>query len=263
MTTIKPLPFEKSGNAQSDQLVVFLHGWPDTTQLWDKIIPEFEKNHLVLAVSYPNFSEKEQNKWGETFDGVADRLKATLDQENQAKRKVTFVAHDWGATFTYFFDKKYPGYLTDLIALDVSPWVKPNLFVVIYQLILVFAFLIGGPIGNFIISRVLKYFKYNPPYKNRINSSWGYPYYYTWKSIIKAKGKYTVFAGYFPSCPIAYVYGTQKPAQFHTPAWLKKVSETPNSSVHELKCGHWIMKDQPAFVIDLIKKRLLQVARKI
>ena len=263
---MEPLPYEKSGNPKSNQMLVFLHGWPDTTQLWDNISPNFEKDYYIISISYPNFSEKEQKKWGEDFPDMARRIKATLDFENKAKRRITLVAHDWGAIYAYTFDQLFPKYISDLIALDVSPWVKPNLLVVIYQFILVVAFLIGGKIGEFLSKSTAKFFKYKPSYYNRINGSWGYPYYYFWRNLIKSKftsksKRIPGFGRYFPSCPVAYVYGKKKPCQFHTQRWLDKVAEDPKNFVQGLNTGHWITKEQPSFVIDLIKKRLVETGK--
>lgn len=39
----KTLPHELTGNRSSDQLLVFLHGYLDTTALWDGIVPNFER----------------------------------------------------------------------------------------------------------------------------------------------------------------------------------------------------------------------------
>lgn len=260
--TLKVLPHELSGNTKSKQLVVFMHGWPDTTQLWDKFIPSLEKDYYVLNVSYPNFSSKEQSAWGIDIPEIIQRLNLTLDTVNSEKRKVTFVTHDWGAYFGYSFDKEYPNKIDDMVALDISPYVKLKFSIVAYQSALIVGFLVGGKIGNWITHGVRKWAKYDPPHKDQINSSWNYPYYYTWKTIIKAKGV-SPLQTYKPSCSIAYVYGELKPMMFHTDEWLDMIKKNnPDNEVIPVKAGHWIMKDQPEITLNLIKKRLNLVAQR-
>jgi len=258
MTTQQPLPNELSGNKNSESIVVFLHGYPDTTALWDHIVAPLERDYYILNVSYPNFSTKETNPKGISFEVLIERLKATIDQANDTNRRVVVVSHDWGAMFSYWFDQRYPKYISEIIALDIGAYSDVTFFKVFYQFFLALAFAIGGPIGNFLTRIFFKLFKYDAPWTKRLDSSWNYPYYYLWKSLLLNRGDKTKipFIKYEPSCNIAYIWGTKKPMQFHNDAWLKKVQKNPNNEVHSVNAGHWIMKDQPAFVIDLIQRRL-------
>lgn len=254
----KTLPHELTGNRSSGQLLVFLHGFPDTTALWDGIVPTFEKDYYVLNVSYPNYSHKETIPKGIDHDEVVTRLKATIDQANDTNRKVVMVSHDWGAFFTYNFDHKYPNYLSEIIALDIGLGAKITLFMVFYQAFLAIAFMIGGFIGNWMTHAFIKYTKYRPNWINRIDSSWNYHYYYLWKRIfaaIKDKTKQPLYR-YQTSCNLVYVYGTKKPFHFHGEKWLKKLAENPKNEVHGVESQHWIMLEQPSFLLDLIKRRL-------
>lgn len=71
--------------------------------------------------------------------------------------------------------------------MDVAAYIElttlsQKLFVVAYQLFLVIAFLIGGPIGRFMTQALCKLMRHNPPYINQINSSRNYPYFYMFKN---------------------------------------------------------------------------------
>ena len=89
--------------------------------------------------------------------------------------------------------------------------------VVTYQLYLVIAFLIGGPIGKTMTQAFAKFSKHNPPYFEQVNANRNYPYYYYWKNKIKGLiSKQNLFLyGYKPSVPVVYLYGKNKPFQFH------------------------------------------------
>ena len=253
------LPYEESGKKSSNQILVFLHGWPDTPELWDKITPAFDKDYFILNITYPNFSEKEKNPKGVDFEEMSRRIKATIDYVNDTKRKVVIVSHDWGSIYGYYIDHLYPKYIHQMIALDVGAKFSLKKFITIfYQLWLVIAFLIGSFIGNYMTQWMVKLLKYQPRWKNKINSSWNYPYYYIWKKMVKAgfKEEKAILSGYQPSCPIAFAWGTKKPIQFFNTAWVQMLVKNPKNEIHSLKCGHWIPREQSNFVIDLILRRI-------
>lgn len=105
---------------------------------------------------------------------------------------------------------------------------KEMFFVAAYQIFLIFAFLIGGPIGKILTQKMATFFKHNPPYINQVNSSQNYPYYYLWKNKILSALKLTqpYLRRYKPSAPVTYLYGANKPFQFHGDKWLKIVEES-------------------------------------
>jgi len=158
----------------------------------------------------------------------------------------------------------YPKYITDLVTIDVSPWVSYTVGMFAYQSTLATAFLIGGKVGTWITKGMAKLFKHNPPYRDQIKASWNYPYYYMLKNRLVGlvKRRESPLGKYFPSCTIAYVYGKKKPAQFQTEKWLSKVRENPENSADGLNCGHWVMNEEPKFLIDLVRRRLRFVASK-
>lgn len=257
------LPYELSGNKNSNQILIFLHGWPDTSAIWDKVIPSFEKNYYILNITYPNYSQKEQIPKGQDFEVIADRVKATIDHVNETKRKVVVVSHDWGCFVGYFLDHRNPGYISEMIALDVGG--KFNLMkpmILFYQLSVLIAFIIGGSIGRFITQWILKYFKYWPAWAYRMDGSWNFSYYYLWKKIILAgfssdKG---FLPNYKPSCPIAFVWGTLKSDQYFKQSWLDLLAENPKSEVHAVSAHHWIQTEQPDFLVNLIQRKLTSLS---
>jgi len=261
INSIIPLPYEICGNKDSDKLLVFMHGFPDTTEIWDPIIAPLVNDAYILNVSYPNFSDKETNPKGIDFEELIDRLKETIDQINDTGRKILIVSHDWGALFSYWFDLKYQNYVSEIIGLDIGLIQDITCWKVYYQLVLAIAFVCGCCLGNFMTRRMVKGFNHQTSWESRINSSWCYPYKNIWKKILsgaRRKNKFPFIKAKL-SCDIVYVWGTSKPVQFHNQAWLNMVHKNPNNEVHAVKSNHWIMIDQPDFLIDLIKRRLLNL----
>lgn len=148
--------------------------------------------------------------------------------------------------------------------MDVSAYIELKtisqiLFVIAYQLFLVLAFIIGGPIGRFMTQAFAKFNKHYPPYFDQINGNRNYPYFYFFKNRIasllnKQKG---FLHKYVPSVPIVYLYAKKKPFQFHGDRWLNYLKDTPNCQVHGFDAGHWFMKKYNKFVIELINRRVL------
>lgn len=72
--------------------------------------------------------------------------------------------------------------------------------------------IIGDPVHRLFTKYYIRH-----PYKNNQNSaSLNYFYLYFWKSLILSSCKMKKkFDGYQPSCPVSYMYGTDKAFQFH------------------------------------------------
>lgn len=102
-----------------------------------------------------------------------------------------------------------------------------------------------------------KLFNHNPPYAQKISSAQNYPYYYMFRNIflstLRLKPRY--LKGYRPSVPCTYLYGTNKPFQFHGEKWLQMVRES-GGEIHAMDAGHWFMKKYSKFITDLICRKL-------
>lgn len=122
-----------------------------------------KNNYNIDNVSYSDISK---SNWGISIEETVTRLKITLDSINlddnlKPKRKVMLITHDWGSYFGYLFDYKNPNYITDFISLDVSYNIdlySLNLiYILFYQLLLSFFFLLGKPIGDFLCYIFLRF----------------------------------------------------------------------------------------------------------
>lgn len=191
--------------------------------MWDWINwkEELSQKHL-LFINFPNTNGKVNIKWGKDFPELVEDTKFTIDSINASSKKKILVGHDWGCFYSYLIDQKYPQFFDEMIMMDVPgkiqlKSIKEIIYVVIYQMVLIIAFLVGGPIGKFLTQGSMKVFKHNPPYASSVNSSQNYPYYYLWRnsllSALKLKTKYLL--NYTPSVPTTYLYGANKPFQFH------------------------------------------------
>jgi hypothetical protein len=125
--------------------------------------------------------------------------------------------------------------------------------IVAYQWWLLAAFEIGGPIGDAMTRRFAK--RAAIPVDNTKLTSWmNYPYRNFWSDFL-AKRDRELFASYWPTCPILFVYGKNKPFPFHSERWLEHVRKV-GGEVVGLPCGHWVPHER-AFV-ELLRRWLDQ-----
>jgi pimeloyl-ACP methyl ester carboxylesterase len=77
-------------------VIVFLHGVPETSALWDKVRAEFDEE--TVALSLPGFGCARPPGFGATKDDYAEWIIAELEKFDAP---VDLVGHDWGALLTY------------------------------------------------------------------------------------------------------------------------------------------------------------------
>ncbi len=77
-------------------MIVFLHGVPETSALWDKIRANFDEE--TVALSMPGFGCPRPDGFGATKDDYAEWLVGELETFDAP---VDLVGHDWGALLTY------------------------------------------------------------------------------------------------------------------------------------------------------------------
>jgi pimeloyl-ACP methyl ester carboxylesterase len=211
-------------------------------------------------------------KWGIDFDQVAESMKYTIDLVDGGKeRKKVLVGHDWGAFNSYNFDHKYPGYLTEMMTLDVGLGLDSSLlgrfFILTYQLFLILAFLLWRPIGDLmtkIFIKIISSRKYTPANKDTINASYNYFYYYLWRRIFLSLlgRKPRILDNYKKSCPLVYLYASDKPMMFHSQKFLLNLSKEVGNEMYAVKGGHWIMNKNEGLIVDILKRRIEKLEQK-
>ncbi len=121
------------GESNTERLMFFMHGWPDTADLWQKQVDAFKGDFRCVRYSLPFFSTEGRAdatwapRWG--FD-LEDSMEMIHDALEAAKADckptdVTIVAHDWGAVIAAMLKRKYPKAADRVCIVDVSFPVGP------------------------------------------------------------------------------------------------------------------------------------------
>ena len=241
---IQDITIEVTGSGT--EIILMLHGWPDTLALWDGTVNALQPKYRCARLTLPGFESGPQ---AVSLDAMCSLLLQVADHLSPGKA-ITLLLHDWGCAFGDEFAMRHPQRVARVIALDVgdhnSPalrrqWgLREKLAVAGYQLWLALAWKIGGAVGTSMTRFMARALRAPAP-TARITHRMNYPYAMRW---FGSAGGFAQAAQVQLPMPLLYVYGKRKPFMFHSQAWLDKVAQAPGSVVLALPCGHWLMLDQ-------------------
>jgi pimeloyl-ACP methyl ester carboxylesterase len=87
---------------------LFLHGVPDTAELWNEVTPGLADRYRCYAPDFQGIRRSAENpRFDYSFDGYADWVEA-LTQSLGIMAPVTLVVHDWGGIIGLLWACKYP-----------------------------------------------------------------------------------------------------------------------------------------------------------
>ncbi len=100
------LETHKYGNDKSDNILFFIHGFPDNHSLWNHQINAFKNDYLCYSITLPNYNANNidyTNKYGYDWPIVAKIIANKLieiskeNNDNILKPKsITLIMHDFG-----------------------------------------------------------------------------------------------------------------------------------------------------------------------
>ncbi|MBK9328903.1 MAG: alpha/beta hydrolase [Sphingobacteriales bacterium] len=226
--------------------ILFIHGWPDTHEIWQKQVYFFKKDFRCVTFTLPGFDKRDNGKY--TLDDIIHRIRNIADAVSPDS-KVILVIHDWGCVFGYEYAMRYPEKIDKMVAIDVgdtsSPGfkktltLKSKLMVFSYQFTLALGWLTKS---NFVHKAMAKGLKARSNFDN-IHAGMGLPYAMRW---IGANGGMKALQPVKPTFPFFYIYALRKPFFFQTKNWLDELVKNPDNKVQAFDCGHWVMVDKAA-----------------
>jgi len=247
----KPLPVCEYtiDGAPDGPTLVFIHGWPDSANVWRKQVEALGQSFRCVLVTLPNFGEEAVQAGGFDFPELVGRLAATVRQV-QPQGKVGLVTHDWGAYIGYLLEKTHPDLFMKMAALDIGGHLKPADFksammAIGYQWSLIACWLAGGvipPLGALMTKGVANVIRVPARQRTLIRSRYNYSYFYFWRNTLLPWKRGGLLGRYRPRCPVLYLFGERKPLMFHSPKWLQIVSDSGGYAEGIAGAGHWLME---------------------
>jgi pimeloyl-ACP methyl ester carboxylesterase len=97
--------------------LILLHGWPQTSHIWRKVIPELQKHYRVLSIDLPGMGNLNAAPNADTRS-IANVIHSFCKQLNLGS--IHLVAHDIGAWVATAFALEHEKSLRSLIVLDAG-----------------------------------------------------------------------------------------------------------------------------------------------
>ena len=101
---------------QGDEVILMLHGWPDTRALWDGTVAALQDCATCARLTLPGF---ENGPSATRLDDMCQLLRQVVDRISP-ERPVTLMLHDWGCIFGYEYAATYPERVSRMVAVDVG-----------------------------------------------------------------------------------------------------------------------------------------------
>ena len=103
-----------------DELVLFLHGFPETSHMWSGLIQEIAPmGFYCVAPNMRGYSQgaRPKGKKHYTIDKLSQDILALATA--LGKEKFHLIGHDWGAAIGWYFVHEYPQHVLSWSALSV------------------------------------------------------------------------------------------------------------------------------------------------
>jgi epoxide hydrolase 4 len=118
------LHYVESG-AESDHVVLLLHGFPDCFFGWRYQIPVLSRYHRVIALDLKGFSDSDKPLLRHNYrpSKICSELKDFLDA--LSIKSATIIGHDLGGLIGWIFALTFPDYVNRLITISAP---HPNYY---------------------------------------------------------------------------------------------------------------------------------------
>lgn len=265
------------------ETLFYIHGWPDNKEVFAKQREHFQGRYRCVFVDLPHFGSPEATKdagfasWGYDLEELADMCAGALQRAlaEAQHEQATLVIHDWGGMIGMILQQKYPHLVKRMVVMDVAWNSRPVpasflpllvAFGLIYQYWLMLAFLLSrcvpvlGPVlAKYMTVMMMKALR--APTSSRdervtpLTPNMNYPY--LWfqlrmcQEIFKLRAPFVERQGgkVPPLCPVLFLYGKDKGANFHGEKFEAMLKADPNHKVVALGgpdsnngkyTGHWL-----------------------
>ncbi|MEE2023552.1 alpha/beta fold hydrolase [Alkalimonas mucilaginosa] len=243
---------------EGKETIVFIHGYPDSLELWDKQAAYFKQNYTVVRFTLPGF-ELEDN--GKRSHYTIQQMRIIIDTfiKELGRGPVTVMAHDWGAVYASHYLKEHD-LVNRLVLFDIGSFgdeERPAINVK-YTLALAIAWTLPDSLGSrlayYTADKILQIERVDPDKSIddlRPDARLTYPYWHLWRSVL-SKNSTEAIAVEDYGTPFLFMYGKDKEVWFHAESWAQQVQELGKGQIEVVPGGHWFMQSSP----DLVNQKL-------
>lgn len=98
--------------------LMLLHGWPETSHTWRKVIPLLAPHYLVIAPDLPGCGDSEPHPEGGRKRALAQRTRALV--EHLGLGRICLVGHDKGMATAYAYAAQFRQEVRRLVLMDAD-----------------------------------------------------------------------------------------------------------------------------------------------
>lgn len=106
-------------------LVIFLHGWPQTSYEWRHITPALADRYTVVAPDLRGLGQTERTKTGYDKKTVSEDVVALI--HHLGASKATIIGHDMGGKVAWLLGQTHPEVVEKLVLIDCMPLGTENM----------------------------------------------------------------------------------------------------------------------------------------
>ena len=99
--------------------LVLLHGFLESSRIWDEFIPEFSKYGQIIQIDLPGHGRSGVQSEVHSMELMADAVHAVLIELNI--EKADFIGHSMGGYVGLAFMEQYPEMIKDFMLLNSTP----------------------------------------------------------------------------------------------------------------------------------------------
>jgi len=252
----------------------FIHGWPDHGQLWRPMIDKLKFNYRCVAVDLPGCGTDSDSlsNWGRSLPELVQMINLTA-RETFKGEPVQLVGHDWGAILSNLAMEKDPDLYANYIGFDLPGfiwgWPQPysglrRAGIIGYQMVNIFLFLMWNiPLLSYVSDWLTKHWlkaflgkqwRRGEEYVVVPSGKLHYFYLHQWLNLK------SMFTSKLPENRTLFFMSKAK--IFEDKNYKRELeSRTDGSAYIEAKhSGHWIMLDEPEFVLKKMEEFLEKYA---
>lgn len=257
------LRYLKAGQGDA---IVLLHGWPQTSHEWRKIVPRLAEHYTAIAPDLPGLGDSGLLIHGYDKRSVAQYIHGLV--QSLSFERIYLVAHDMGVPVAYAYAALYPDEICQLVILDVPPptaGAAINLWHIGFHMVselpealiqgreeIYLRYFYGDAYPQAITEDDVR--EYVRCYSNPASFKASLDYYRAFPQDVRDN---TEFAKTPLKMPVLVLHGEQSPLG-NSAFEVMKTLATDVRGEAIANCGHWIAEEQPEALLDCLLRFFME-----
>jgi pimeloyl-ACP methyl ester carboxylesterase len=103
----------------SNRFLLLIHGWPDTSELWNEYVIALREDFDIITCDLPGFHPEVSTQYASY--SYNDIISCISNYVEGLGEKIFIIGHDWGAAIAYKLVDVHPHLFEKMIGIDIGP----------------------------------------------------------------------------------------------------------------------------------------------